>query len=145
MLGALHGNIRAQYITEHVEFRATETLTGCGRGADRAMIFQQQKALGVGVPFGHVAFARTDLCQARHTGVQSSGAGERGIVGTSGFVFAHAYELFQCRLAERRADRVDETDGELGVRVREAIVPRWRQVPMARRPTDTAFLGHGFH
>jgi hypothetical protein len=101
MLGALHGNIRAQHITEHFEFCATEALTGCGRCADRAMIFQQQKAVGVGAPFGHVAFARTDLCQASHAGTQSSGAGERGIVGMPGFVFAHAYEPFQCGLAER--------------------------------------------
>ena len=145
MFHALHGNARAQHIAEHLEFRATKTLTCRGRGADRAVIFQQQEAVGVGAPFGQVAFARPELCQSRHADTQCPGPGECGAVGASGFLFAHAYELFQRRLSQRRADRVDEAHGKLGMRIREAILRGRRQMPVARRPTDAVLLDRGFH
>jgi hypothetical protein len=145
MLDAVHGNARAQHIAEHFEFGATKALTGRGGGADRAVVLQQQKTVRVGARFGHVAFARADLCQACHPGAERAGTGERRTVAAPDLRFAHPYQLFQRSLAQRRADRLDQTHGEFGVRIREAIVRRRRQVPVARGPADTAFLGHGRH
>jgi hypothetical protein len=145
VLDAVHGYAWSEHMAEDILFGTAEALTGSGRGADRAVVFQQQETVGVGAPFGHVAFARTDVRQAGHTGAQTRRAGERGAVGASGLVFAHTYELLQCSLSQRRADRVDETHGKLGVGIREATMRRRRQVPGASRPAEAALLGHGLH
>lgn len=142
VLDAVHRYAWSEHIAEDILFGTAEALTGSGGGADRAVVFQQQETVGVGAPFGHVAFARTDVCQPGHAGAQTRRAGECGAVGAAGLVLARTYELLQCCLSQRRADRVDETHGKLGVGIRKAIMRRRRQVPRARRPAEAALLGH---
>jgi hypothetical protein len=145
MLDAIHRGSRAQHIAEHIEFGAAETLTGRGGGADRAMVFQQQKAVGIRAPLGHVSFARTDLRQARNASAQRRGARKRVGIGPFSFRLTHANELLQCCLAEGRADCIDEPHGELGMSVGEATVRHGSQVPATRRPADGLLSGHGLH
>jgi hypothetical protein len=145
MFDALHRYSRAQHVAEHIEFGAAETLAGRGGGADRAMVLQQQKARGIGAPFGHVSFARTNLRQTCHAGAQRGGTRKRAGVGPSGFLLTHANELLQCGLAEGRADRIDEAHGELGMSVGEAIMSRGSQMPVTRRPADTLLFGQSLH
>ena len=145
MLDAIHRYSRAQHVAEHIEFGAAETLAGRGGGADRAMVFQQQKTLGIGAPFGHVSFARTDLHQARDAVAQRRGTRKRAGVGQSGLLPTHANEVLQCCLAECRANRIDEAHGELGMSIGKAIVRGGSQVPITRRPADALLFGHGPH
>jgi hypothetical protein len=145
MLDAIHCYARAQHVAEHIEFGAAETLTGSGSSADWAMVFQQQKARGIGTPFGHVSFARTNLCQTCDAGPQRRGTRKRAGVGPSGFLFTHANELLQCCLAEGRADRIDQAHSDLGMGIGKAIVRRGREVPVTRGPADALLFGHSFH
>ena len=138
MLDAIHCYARAQHVAEHIEFGAAETLTGSGSSADWAMVFQQQKARGIGTPFGHVSFARTNLCQTCDAGPQRRGTRKRAGVGPSGFLFTHANELLQCCLAEGRADRIDQAHSDLGMGIGKAIVRRGREVPVTRGPALAA-------
>lgn len=145
MLDALHRRSRAQHIAEQIEFGAAKALAGRGGGADRAMVLQQQKPLAVGAPFGHVSFARTNLGQARDAGSQRRGTRKRAGVGPSGFFLTYPNELLQCCLAEGRADRIDEANGEFGMSIRKAIVRDGSEVPVARRPADALLFGHGLY
>lgn len=122
MFDALNRNACSQYLAEHVELGTTEALAGGRRGADRAVVLQQQESAGVCAPFCHVAFARADLCQTGDARPQRPGAGERHTVCPSGLLLARTDEALQCGLAQRRAHGIDQPDRELGVGVREPAV-----------------------
>jgi hypothetical protein len=145
MLGAFHCDIGSQHIAEHLQFRSAETLAGGGGRADGAMILQQQKASPIGAPFGHVAFARADLRQSCDTRAQRTRTVQRVTVSSPRLLFARAYHLFERRLAEGRANGIDQADGKFGMGIREAIVRGRSEMPATRGPADAALLGHGAH
>lgn len=122
MLDPPHRHARSQHVAEHLQLRATETLTSRGGGADRAMILQQQEAVRIGAPFGHVAFAGTQLRQPRDPCPERGELGERGAVGASGFLFARAHQSFQRGLAECRPHGLDQAHGEFRMGIRETTV-----------------------
>jgi hypothetical protein len=141
MLDAVHDHTAAEYSAEHLEFRATEALAGGSGGADRAMVLEQQECIAGGAPFGHVTFARANPCQPCHAGTQGAGVAQRRCVGASGLGLPRAYEPLQCLLAERRAHRLDQAHGKLGVGIGEAPVSRLRQVPNSCRAADATLPG----
>lgn len=136
MLDALHRDAWPQHIAEHLQFRATKSLTGRRGGTDRAVILQQHEALRVDAPLGHVAFARTQPRQPLDARAQRRGVGQRCAIEAPGLLLAHSDQLLQRRFAESGAHRVDQADGQLGVGVGKAAVRRRSQMPNARRPPD---------
>src|SRR5713226_1964008 len=48
----------AQHAAEDVELGAAESLAARRRRADRAVILDEEKAIALCAPFGHIAFAR---------------------------------------------------------------------------------------
>ena len=132
VIGSLDRDSGAQHGAEHLEFGAAEALAGGRRGADRAVVLQQQEPVGVGSPLGHVAFARADFRQAapafrpawRHR------PGRRGRRAGS-LAPAHTDQSIEGRLAQFGPHRVDQPQGQFGMGVGEPCVAGFGQMPEA--------------
>lgn len=140
MLDPLDRHAWSQHVAEDVQLRATKTLARRGGGADRAVIFQQQKAPAIGAPFGHVAFARAEPGQPLDTRAERRGASERGAVGASGLLFANRDQLLQRGFAESGSHRLDQAHGQFGVGIGKAVVGGRCQMPDACRPPEAEFF-----
>ena len=81
MVDALDRDVLAQHHAEQRQFRPAEALAGAGGGADRAVVLDQQPAVAVAPPFGHVALAVAQGGQRGDPVFQPVGTGDGGLVG----------------------------------------------------------------
>lgn len=95
MFDTLNGDIWSQNLPEQSQFRATKSLAGRCRGANRAMVLNQKKTVLIPDYFSHITFAaaqiRKHLDPFGQIGQIAQGLG----IGLSGFLFAMRDELFQ--------------------------------------------------
>jgi hypothetical protein len=123
------------------ELRTAEALAGSRCGADGAVILQQQEAVRVGPPFGHVAFARAYLRQARQLFGQRGGVGQGGAVGDQRLLLPDMDQSIEGCLAQFGPHRVDQPEGQFRMGVREPCVAGFGQVPTLGRTANAAPLG----
>ncbi len=131
----------AEHSTEDLQLGAAETLAGGCRGADRAVILQQQEPIRILLEFRHVALARADLAQPRQFARERRGTDQRLPIGLQCFDFAHPDQPLQRDFAQFGAHRVDQPQCQFGVGVGKARVPSLGQAPNLRWTTDAAALG----
>src|SRR5262249_8327427 len=109
-------------VAKQVELRRTETLTHARRGADGAVVFDEQKPVAVAPHLGHVAFLGPLLRQraqlvAERRRARHARAVERPLRGA-----ARVEHLLNARLPECLTERADERDAQLGIRVRKQAI-----------------------
>jgi hypothetical protein len=119
-------------ILKYCQLDAAETLADHCRGADRAVVFDEQKALfGLLFEPRHIAFGRAHIGKRRQLLCNIGFAGEPLAVGGGDLLAAPFEQLRQCCLAQFTADGADQIDGKLRMSIgkERCCAPRQRPDP----------------
>ena len=116
MLAALDTRVGSQHGSKYIQLGAAEALANGRRGADRAVVLDQQEAaVGLLAPRRHVALARAQLGETRDPVAQIAGAREGAAVTVALAFLAARDQAVEPVVAEQRADRADEVGREVGM------------------------------
>src|SRR6516164_1849383 len=107
---------RPEKVAKDLDLDAAEALAAHCRGTNRAVVFDEQKAL-IARRFDprHIAFGRAHIGQRNQLLCDIGLASEALVVGCGDLLPTPREEPRQCRLAEFAAYRADQIDGELGM------------------------------
>ena len=105
------------------------------------MVFQQQKSFGVLLPLRHVAFARANCGQQRHTLGQRIRRRQGLDVGLPGLHLAHLDEAIQRCFAQLRSDRLDQPQRQFRMGIWKAAMAGGGEMPDLGGSANAAPLG----
>src|SRR5258708_9741198 len=135
MIGALHGDVGPQRGAEDRQFRTAQTLASGCRRANRAMVFDQQKASArVLRDARHVALAASNFRKRRHLLTKRTPLANALAVIRNARTLAVFDQLFQPVLPKDVTHRAQQIEGQIGMTVGKAVVTRLRQPPVFSRP-----------
>src|SRR5882757_3363626 len=125
----------AQHFAEDCELRATESLAGRRRRANRAVVLDEQKrAVRLFRTARHIALAAADIGKGRELAGQGAPLGKFLAVQSEAVAFPAPDEPFQALLAEYRPGGLQQLQRQVGVPVGKAPMPAIRQLPILLRP-----------
>ncbi len=137
VLGAIDRHLRTQHLPEQGELGTAQARARGGRGADRAVVLDEQDTPTVGIvdDLGDVTLGRADVCERVDTGAQRGALRAPRARSVARCASARAsITSSQTLVAERRAHRGDELDGEVVVAIGEQVLGEIGERPDRRRP-----------
>ena len=146
MIGALDGDVGPQHGAEDRQFRTTETLAGCRRRANRAVVLDEQKASRR--VFGdarHVALAASNFCKRSQLLRKRASRSDELAVIDNARTFAVLDQLLQSALPKDVAHGLQQIERQIGMTVGEPVVTSRRQPPVFPRPSPSFAPVLAFH
>jgi len=133
------GNVGPERRLEQFELRPAEALAGCRSGADRTVVFDQQKAaVFLRLDLGHVALAGSETGQEADAIAEVRMRLQGPAVARRHLLLPQLDKAIEARGAKHRPDAVDQADGQIAMRIGKPGVALCRQPPNPFRAADLA-------